>query len=101
MSDEPKSGNVNAMHGKRMIEVKIRFWTNNIADVEGQIVPKRAWTSGVARMTPNDLHGIMKGQKPIAFNSLMQIPAAIEKVLRQNEIVLHPGKMKYIKPKGQ
>jgi hypothetical protein len=39
-----------AQQGERMIEVKIRFWTNDIADGKGNIFPKHAWSSGVVRM---------------------------------------------------
>ena len=31
-----------AEHGEKMIEVKIRFWTNSIAEQEGKIIPKHA-----------------------------------------------------------
>jgi len=39
-----------AKHGQRMIEVQIRFWTNDIAESKGQIVPKHAWASGVVKV---------------------------------------------------
>lgn len=75
-------------YGEKMIEVRIRFWTNQIADEEGYIVPKHAWTSGVVRMESNDSHGIIPSY-PRPFNSLMEIPAVIEKVLIQHGIMLH------------
>ncbi len=75
-------------YGEKMIEVKIRFWTNEIADVEGYIIPKHAWVSGVVRMERNASHGIVPDW-PRHFNSLMAIPAAIEKTLIQHDIVLH------------
>ena len=75
-------------YGEKMIEVKLRFWTNEIADVEGYVVPKHAWVSGVVRMERNDSHGIVPDW-PRHFNSLMAIPAAIEKTLIQHGIVLH------------
>lgn len=77
-----------AKHGQKMIEVKVRFWTNNIADGEGKIVPKHAWTSGVVRMDKNNSHGIDPG-KPVPFNSLLDVGTAIEKALIEHEIVLH------------
>jgi hypothetical protein len=77
-----------AKHGQKMIEVKVRFWTNDIAEGEGKIVPKNAWTGGVVRMDKNSSHGIDPG-KPVPFNSLLDVGAAIEKVLIEHNIVLH------------
>ncbi len=37
-----------AAHGKKMVEVKVRFWTNDLADGKGKIRPKHAWGAGVA-----------------------------------------------------
>ncbi len=42
-----------AQHGQKMIEVKVRFWTNDIATDENMVVPKHAWCSGVVRMERN------------------------------------------------
>jgi hypothetical protein len=74
--------------GERMIEVKIRFWTNDIAKGKGQIQPKHAWTSGLIRMERNDAHGI-KPKHSRKFNSLSEIPAVIEKVLIEHGVHLH------------
>ncbi len=88
---------VKAKSGERMIEVRVRFWTNQIAKKEGYITPKHAWTTGVVRMERNESHGIIPGY-PRPFNSLMEIPSVIEKVLIQHNVILHrDGKMeKYI-----
>ena len=51
-------GKTGVAHGERMIEVKVRFWTNDISGESGKIVPKHAWTSGVVRMDSNLSHGI-------------------------------------------
>ena len=87
-----------AKYGEKMIEVKVRFFTNAIAKVEGQIKPRHAWTTGVVRMERNESHGITP-EYPRPFNSLMEIPAVIEKVLIQHGITLHCDKKmeKYIK----
>ena len=77
-----------AKHGERMIEVKLRFWTNNIADSERKIVPKHAWASGVVRLERNDSHGIRPG-KPLPFHSLLDIGAVIEKALIAHAVQLH------------
>lgn len=79
-----------AKHGEKMIEVKIRFWTNDIAKGNGRILPKHAWTSGVIRMEANQSHGIVPGN-PRPFHSLLDIGAVIEKVLVEHGIVLHPS----------
>ena len=78
-----------AQHGQKMIEVQLRFWTNDIAESEGQIIQKHAWTSGVAKMESNEAHGIQSGD-PIPFNSLLEISSAVEKTLIKHGITLHP-----------
>ncbi len=87
-----------ASHGEKMIEVKIRFWTNNIAEGKGKIIPKNAWSSGVVRMEPNKSHDI-KPLNPLPFHTLMDLPAIIEKVLINHGIVLHQSRKmkKYFK----
>jgi hypothetical protein len=79
---------VKPKYGEKMIEVKIRFWTDEMTRKEGYIMPKHAWTAGVVRMERNDSHGIIP-HSPRPFNSLMGIPAVIEKVLVQHGIKLH------------
>lgn len=86
-----------AEHGERMIEVRVRFWTSHLADGEGVIFPKYARANGVVRMQPNKAHKIVpKSPKP--FNSLMELPAAIEKVLIEHGIMLYesPKMRKYL-----
>jgi len=87
-----------AKSGERMIEVRVRFWTDGIAEGEGQIVPKHAWTSGVVRMERNESHGISP-KNPRPFNSLMDLPRIMEMVLIDHGIKLHRiGKTaKYVK----
>jgi hypothetical protein len=76
-----------AKWGEKMIEIRVRFWTDELSD-PGQILPKHAHTSGIVRMTTNKSHGI-NGGKPRPFNSLLDLGAVIEKVLRENKIKLH------------
>ncbi len=79
---------------QKMIEVKVRFWTNDLGNQPEKVRPRHAWTSGVVRVRRNDTHGIMP-HHPLPFNSLMELPAIIEKALIEHDIVLHPGnKMK-------
>jgi hypothetical protein len=77
-----------AKHGQKMIEVKLRFWTDEIADTEGRILPKHAWTSGVVRMERNTAHGISP-QRPLVFHTLLDIGSVIEKTLIEHGIQLH------------
>lgn len=79
-------------HEERMIEVKIRFWTDDIATVDGNIVPGHARSSGLVSVEPSEAHEIVPGS-PVSFHSLMDIPSALEKVLIENGIVLHRSKM--------
>jgi hypothetical protein len=92
-------GPTSAIYGKKMIEVKIRFWTNDIAAKKGAIIPRHAWTSGVVRMEPNKAHGIVP-KNPTFFYSLLDIGAVVEKVLIAHDITLHrSNKMrKYVVP---
>lgn len=75
-------------HGERMIEVKLRFWTNDIAETPNLICRKHAWTSGIARINKNVAHGI-KGSDPVPFHSLLDVGRAIEKAMIQAGISLH------------
>jgi hypothetical protein len=89
-----------AKHGEKMIEVKIRFWTNDIAESQGEVIPKHAWSSGVVRMERNDSHGLKPGT-PRVFHSLLDVGSVIEKVLIEHGVVLHPSQKmsKYLKTK--
>jgi hypothetical protein len=85
---EKKSKSREAKQGERMIEVKIRFWTNDIGGGRGVVLPKHAWASGVVRVERNATHDIRPGS-PRPFHSLMDLPAVVEKVLIEHGIVLH------------
>ena len=74
-----------------MIEVKLRFWTNDISPEEGKVIPKHARTGGVVRIERNKSHGIEPG-RPQPFHSLLDVGAVIEKVLIEHGIVLHLGR---------
>lgn len=94
------SRSVRAPHGEKMIEVKVRFWTNNIGP-NGSVLPKHAWARGVVRMKGSKTHGT--ASKPNEkFNSLLEMPAAIERLLIAHGIILHPSPTmrKYVKEKA-
>ena len=79
-----------AKWGSRMIEVKVRFWTEKLA-MKGSVIPKHAWSSGVVRIVANETHG-MTYRKSLPFNSLLEIGSTIEKVLIEQGVVLYPSR---------
>lgn len=79
---------VEAEYGSRMIEVKVRFWTNGLVEGKGNIIPKHGKTQGVVRIETNQAHGIVAG-KPKPFNSMAEIGPAIEAVLLDRGVTLH------------
>ena len=91
VADEKDIAALEAKHGEKMIEVKIRFWTNDVASEPGKILPKHAWSSGVVRMEANKSHGIVPSN-PKPFHSLLDVGAVIEKVLIEQGVVLHPSR---------
>lgn len=78
-----------AKHGEKMIEIKIRFWTDDISG-PGTVRPKHGWTAGVVRIQKNPTHGITP-KHPRPFNSLLEVGKAVEQVLKDHGIVLHVG----------
>lgn len=97
MAEKAKLAEQEARQGQKMVEVKIRFWTNDIAEGDGKVIPKHAWSSGVVRMERNSSHGIVPNS-PAPFHSLLDVGAVIEKVLIEHGVVLHPSRrmQKYI-----
>jgi hypothetical protein len=86
-----------AKYGQKMIEVKVRFWTDQIAKKKDKVIPKHAWAAGTVRIKRNDAHGIGPSS-PIPFNSLLDLGLSIVKVLIAHGVILHPGRKmkKYI-----
>ncbi len=89
-----------AAQGEKMIEIKVRFWTDNISPEPDKIIPKSARASGVVRAQRNKAHGV-ESLSPKPFNSLMELNSVIEDVLLQHGITLHPSRkmQKYIRDK--
>lgn len=79
---------IEAKHGKKMIEISLRFWTNGIARSKGEIMPRHAWSAGVVRVQGNESHGIVS-RNPRPFHSLLDIGAVVESVLVSHGITLH------------
>ena len=88
MTSEPES--VIATRGEKTIEVRLHFWTNDIAETEGHIRPKHCWSSGMATVPYNGSHGIASGE-PKPFNSLMELTYAIEQALMDAGVRIHKG----------
>ncbi|HEX4146208.1 MAG TPA: hypothetical protein VHY91_22090 [Pirellulales bacterium] len=77
-----------AKHGEKMIEVRVRFWTDSIAPEKGALIPKHAWDTGTVDMPKNESHGITAGDtRP--FNSILELQAVIADVLAEHGVVLH------------
>jgi hypothetical protein len=81
---------IKAVHGEKMIEIRIKFWTNNIASSKGDVIPKTCWDCGMIVMEKNSLHGI-KPQTPLPFPTFSSISRVIEKVLVQHGIKMKHG----------
>jgi hypothetical protein len=87
-----------ARHGEKMIEVRVRFFTNNLVRRPENISQKTARAKVVVTVEPNRLYDIVSTE-PKSFNSLLDLGAVIEKVLIEHGIVLHPSqKMKKYMP---
>ena len=88
MARQTRRDSLEAKQGEKMIEVQLRFWTDELSPDQGQVVAKHAWTSGVVKIERNESHGIVPGN-PRPFNSLLDVGAVIERVLIDHGIVLH------------
>ena len=97
MASASKHESLEAKQGEKMIEVKLRFWTNDISPEPGEVLAKHGWSGGVVRVERNKSHGIVP-RNPRPFHSLLDVGAVIERVLIDHGIVLHPSRKmkKYI-----
>ena len=80
-----------AKHGDKMIEVRIRFWTDEIAEQKDTVIPKNAWDSGIVVMDSNKSHGITP-KSPQPFASILDLQSVLAKVLTENGITLHANR---------
>ena len=80
-----------AKHGDKMIEVRIRFWTDGIAEQKDTIVPKHAWDNGIVVMDSNKSHGIAP-KSPQPFASILDLQAVLAKVLTEHDVTLHANR---------
>jgi hypothetical protein len=75
-----------------MIEIRVRLWTDKIADGgKDMVLPKHAWDAGVVLLQRNESHGITP-KDPLPFNGMADLPSKIEKVLLAEGIKIHLSK---------
>jgi hypothetical protein len=98
MPDEQNPEARAARHGEKMISLDVRFWTDDIAAERNKVVPKHAWAFGTVALNRNESHGIGSSE-PIHFNTLSELPKAIEDLLIREGIKLHlnPRMQEYLK----
>jgi hypothetical protein len=83
MQLEPADKTIEAKHGDKTIRVTIGF---DARLQKGPITPKHAWERGWVWIRRNNAHGFKSYvEKQISFNSLQELPAAIQKVLDELE----------------
>ncbi len=88
-----KSDGTTAMRSRKMVELKVRLFTNDIPE-KGKRRPGYAWTAGMVAVTSNPMHGLKwkKGQKPRPFNSMGGLATAIEDALIDAGVTLVIGR---------
>lgn len=84
---------VQATYSDKIIQVKIRFWTDGIAKKEGHIIPKHCYSSGYVLIAASRIHGIPTGIKA-PFVSISGLPKAIDKVMAEAQLILHLNRAK-------
>jgi hypothetical protein len=67
-----------------MIEVRVRFFTDGHVPND-EVLPKHGHANGEVRVAGNPSHDIHPGEA-IMFNSMAEMPYAVEKALRDNNI---------------
>jgi hypothetical protein len=82
-----------------MMKVTIYFRTKHTltnlgrfkgAAVSGERHPPKSFSDGIVRIERDRLQGILH-TKDVTFNSMLELPAAIEKALIGAEVKLHPS----------
>jgi hypothetical protein len=77
---------------ERTIRLTVTFYTNRISKKSGYVVERAAWDTGTVVPHTNEAHRIAP-RRPVAhFNSLAEIPLAIEKCLIAHGLKLKPGR---------
>jgi hypothetical protein len=87
----PKPPEVLKKHGETMITLTVKFFTDHLAKDPNMVRRKHAYTCGAVYMTKNETHGTRSG-KTFKFNSMAELPLAMQKCLIAHDITLHPSK---------
>lgn len=97
MDSETETEASQAEYGEKTIGLRIYFFTSNLAEGKDQVIPKHARAKGMVAMERNKAHNIHP-KKPKSFNSLMELPSVIEKVLLEHGISIYasPKMRKYL-----
>jgi hypothetical protein len=79
-----------AEYGQKTVAIVLRFYTNEIAEKPGEILPKHVADAGTVTMVQNSAHGI-EPKKTFHFHSLPEILTAIEDLITEHGITVHVG----------
>jgi hypothetical protein len=79
-----------AEHGEKTVAIVLRFFTDEIAEKPGEILPKHIADQGTMRMVPNSSHGI-EAAKWLYFHSLPEILVVLENLFMEHGITVHVG----------
>jgi hypothetical protein len=85
----------------KTISVTVYFFTDDLADQDGDVIPGHAWAQGQVAVRANATHSIKSGYE-VMFNRMADLPAAIEDALIAAGVTLHlpgaPAKLYAAKP---
>src|SRR5882724_8933670 len=79
-----------ARTGEKMVILEVRFWTNKLSKRPNHIRPKHIRAKGTVTFRKNVTHGL-NSTLGFNFNSIMELPAAIEKLFLRHGIRVHPS----------
>jgi hypothetical protein len=84
----------------KTISVTVYFFTDDLAEQDGDVIPGHAWAQGQVAVRANATHTIKSGHE-VMFNRMADLPAAIEDALIAAGVTLHlpaPAKLFAAKP---
>jgi hypothetical protein len=96
MTESESAEEVVAKQGEKTIILTVGFFTNKLAG-KGKILPRHCSANGAIQVRRNKAHDISPRKNGQPFHSLLEIGPAIEKILKEHGIVLHPSReMSYL-----
>ncbi len=90
---------ITAPHGEKMIQIKVAFFTDDLAG-DGEQYAKHAWAAGTVVIKKNKSHGIDGGQPVTMFHSMAELPFAIETELAKHGVKLHASHLSKVTPEA-